>query len=1007
MDQKRASRVEEAFHAALELEGDEREEFLHRCAGSDRELAAEVRELITSHSKTDLLDHSPGELIGAKAYDELVEGAQVQPRWIGPYEIMSTLGHGGFGVVYLAHQVEPFERDVALKVLRPGMDSEQVLARFEAERQALAMLDHPGIAKAFDAGATAEGRPYFAMELAAGIPITRFCDEQRYGTEERLDVFRRVCLAVQHAHQKGIVHRDLKPTNILTELRDGESRPTIIDFGLAKAVDRSLGGEPLVTQAGAFVGTLEYASPEQVHTDDHGVDTRTDIYALGVLLYELLTGELPFDPERLHGLRLADVQRVICEEDPPVPSRRVSRGTGSTPPSGSRGATPSSLRRRLEGDIDWIVMKAMEKDRRRRYSSASDLAAEIERHLNHEPVLAGPPDLSYRLSKFMRRNRGLVLASAAVLVTLVLGLASSITGWRRATLQRNRAVKAENQLVLELEATEVARAAAEREAEIASATQVFLQEMLSAPDPYSDASLAPVAREVKVAEVLERASDQVDSRFPGSPEVRAALRETLGATFLGLGRLDAAETELSEAIRLRESSSGAEHHDALGARRLLTELLIEKDEHESAADNILRCIEISNRHHGEEAPTTISLRVDLAILRTQMGFADEAESILRDVLEVLVVTPGETHELTLRARSSLGITLNYQGRLSEAEAIHAETLELAEAAYGPGHELARNALMNLALMHYQRRDFAMAESLLRRALEQARASNSVDAHFYVKSLADALTLQGKHAEAESLFREALDDARESLGSEHPVVLPYFGDLADALLEGGELSAAEDVLREGLDIALRTLGPNHGHSIELYYALARVLTARGSYGEAEELYRNAIRAAQILFSELHPETLSAKVRLAEFLAGSGRLVEAEELARAVLDARLAKQDPEDSDTLAAMSRLGSYLQRQGKFGEAEPLLVAAADGWPELDGDNGLRALSALRDLGLLRQDQGRVPEAEALFLGVFDACLSTFGPADPITRELARPFVAILRQQRRDAEADEVLEMIR
>ncbi len=374
----------------------------------------------------------------------------VVPSLFGNYEILEQIGEGGFGVVFMAEQVEPIRRKVALKIVKPGMDTKQVVARFEAERQALALMDHPNIAHVFDAGATETGRPYFVMELVHGVPITKFCDENDLTPEDRLKLFMTVCEAVQHAHQKGIIHRDLKPSNILVTLQDGKPVPKVIDFGTAKALQQPLTDKTLFTSYGKFIGTPQYTSPEQAELNGVDVDTRSDIYSLGVLLYELLTGTTPFEVERLRSAAFEEMMRIIREEEPPRPSTRVSTlDERVTEIAKHRRVDATLLRRVLRGDLDWIVMKALEKDRTRRYETASGLLADIRRHLNHQPVSAGPPGASYRARKFIRRHRIGVALVASVAIALIAGLILSLIGFAKARRERDRAVAAEEQVTRE------------------------------------------------------------------------------------------------------------------------------------------------------------------------------------------------------------------------------------------------------------------------------------------------------------------------------------------------------------------------------------------------------------------------------------------------------------------------------------------------------------------------------------------------------------------------------
>lgn len=370
---------------------------------------------------------------------------------IGPYKLLRILGEGGCGIVYLTEQQHPVKRRVALKLVKPGMDTKQVIARFEAERQALALLDHPNIAHVFDAGTTEAGRPYFAMEYIKGVPINEHCDRERLAIEDRLKLFGQVCDAVHYAHQKGIIHRDIKPSNIMVTIYENRPLPVVIDFGVAKAIARSLTEQTLFTEQGQLIGTPEFMSPEQAEMTNLDIDTRSDIYSLGVLLYELLTGALPFDPAKLREAAIGEIQRIVREEEPPRPSTRLRGVSGeeSTRLAHRRRTDVHSLKRQLQGDLDWIITKALEKDRTRRYDSAAELRADIKRHLNSEPVHAGPPTVSYKLHKFVRRHRIGVIAASLIVAALVSGVILAAYGLIQAQRERDRAIEAKAEAVVQ------------------------------------------------------------------------------------------------------------------------------------------------------------------------------------------------------------------------------------------------------------------------------------------------------------------------------------------------------------------------------------------------------------------------------------------------------------------------------------------------------------------------------------------------------------------------------
>ncbi len=427
--------IERVFQDAIDLPPDQRSAFLESRCGGDTDLRREV-ELLLRHAERAGASFLSGPIApGAVQAIDVEAGETIAGR----YRLCRVLGEGGLGVVWLAEQTKPLRREVALKIVKLGMDSKEVIGRFEAERNTLSLMSHPGIAHAYDAGITDRGRPFFVMELVRGVPITEFCDGERLTTHDRLELFRRVCDAVQHAHQKGVIHRDLKPSNILVELRDGKPVAKVIDFGIAKATAHKLTERTIFTMEGQLIGTPEYMSPEQAEMSAVGVDSTSDIYSLGVILYELLTGTLPFQPKTLRSAGLSGIARIIRELDPERPSTRLSTlGDAGTSVMQQRRTDARTLRRDLAGDLDWIVMKAMEKERTRRYASASELAADITRHLRSEPVLAGPPTARYRLGKFVRRNRVAVAWAGVLCVILAGGVVATIVQAVRATRAEQR-----------------------------------------------------------------------------------------------------------------------------------------------------------------------------------------------------------------------------------------------------------------------------------------------------------------------------------------------------------------------------------------------------------------------------------------------------------------------------------------------------------------------------------------------------------------------------------------
>jgi serine/threonine protein kinase len=491
---------------------------------------------------------------------------------IGPFKLLERIGEGGMGVVFMAEQDTPVRRTVALKIIKPGMDSSHVIARFEAERQALALMDHPNIARVFDAGTTETGRPYFVMELVKGAAITDYCDRNALSPRERLELFVPVCQAIQHAHQKGIIHRDIKPTNVLVTLYDGKPVPKMIDFGVAKAIDQSLTEMTLFTQFGQVVGTLEYMSPEQAGIGELDIDTRSDVYSLGVLLYELLTGSTPLEKTKLRQAAYAEIIRQIREEEPPKPSTRLSESRATLLSiSAQRQTEPARLARLVRGELDWIVMKALEKDRNRRYETASGLARDVECHLAGDPVEAGRPSSLYRLRKLVRRQRArlLTVGSFAGLMVAVAAfgtvMAVEIARQRMiAELHARRAIEAEH--LARLTAEKSRQATAE-----AGAVRDFVQNSLI-PGPPGAASENDL-RHPKVLSALDTAGSEIEKSFAGHPAQEASLRMTMGVACSNLGEPSKAVIQFERAFALRSQALGREHPDSLASMEDLARAL--------------------------------------------------------------------------------------------------------------------------------------------------------------------------------------------------------------------------------------------------------------------------------------------------------------------------------------------------------------------------------------------------------------------------------------------------
>jgi serine/threonine protein kinase len=553
--------------------------------------------------------------------------AETAGSTIGPYKLLQQIGEGGFGVVFMAEQTEPVRRQVALKIIKLGMDTREVIARFEAERQALAMMDHPNIARVLDAGATETGRPYFVMELVRGIPITRYCDEQALTLRQRLELFTTVCNAVQHAHQKGVIHRDLKPSNVMVTLHDGTPVPKVIDFGVSKATNQRLTEKTLFTQYGAFVGTPQYMSPEQAEMSGLDVDTRADIYSLGVMLYELLTGETPINPEQLRTAGMAEMHSLIQNTQIQRPSNKLSTTNRPQEISRQRSADPRKLGSLIKGDLDWIVLKAAAKERARRYDTASALADDIQRYLTDKPVHATPPSLAYNLTKFAKRNRIAVTAGAAIAAALVLGLAGSTAGLLWALDEREKAAVAEE--------------AARREAERSKAIADFTTTLLTAADA---SSLS-----------LEDAVQRAEELFGDDHAAAASLLVNWGAVLTRAAEYDRARSVLTEALTRQTRALGEEHPNRATTLLAVANALAGQQDHSAAAGAAIEAVEIRRAALGEDHPLVANA---LQEYLTHLAFVDAQDPALvstaEEIYEIRRAALGDEHPESLRAGAQLG-----------------------------------------------------------------------------------------------------------------------------------------------------------------------------------------------------------------------------------------------------------------------------------------------------------------------------------------------------------------
>jgi eukaryotic-like serine/threonine-protein kinase len=987
---------EEIFHQALaRSRPEERAAYLDQACAGDRALRASVEALLRANVGASGFLSRPALPPGSAAGEGIGEGPGTV---IGPYRLMEQIGEGGMGLVFVAEQSEPVRRKVAVKVIKPGLDTREVIARFEAERQALALMDHPNIARLLDGGTTDSGRPYFVMELVKGVPLTQFCDDHRLTPRERLGLFISVCQAVQHAHTKGVIHRDVKPSNVLVTSHDGTPVVKVIDFGVARAFRQPLTDKTVYTRFTQLVGSPLYMSPEQAGLSGLDVDTRTDIYALGVLLYELLTGTTPFE-ERLREADYDEMRRIIREEEPTRPSARVSTLSGDVATvSANRGSDPKRLSRLLRGELDWVVMKCLEKDRGRRYETANDLALEVQRYLRDEPVLAGPPAAGYRLRKFVRRHRGPVLAAALLLAALLAGLAGTTWGlvraeWAReeadaarraeAGARRREAKRAEAESTQRKRAEENERRAsgerdrAEEEKQIAEAVRRFLLVgLLRQADPRTQADTVlrtggefEAQENPTVKELLDRAAaelrgDQLEAKFPKQPRVQAEVLQTIGFAYLGVG------------------------------------------EYETAIVHLARACERMTQALGPDDPRTQAVLYNLAVANRRAGKTAEALALLEKLSKAEEARHGPRHPSTLGTRDQLALAYLDAGKTAQAIALLEKVRAAREAGQGPRHPSTLATLDTLAGAHRQAGNTAEALALLERvraARGAGQGAEQLSALSTLSHLAGVHLDVGRTSEAAALYEKVRGVCEARLGPGHPETLKALNNLARAYGQAGRRAEALALLEKVSGACVARLGPDHPLTLLTRSNLAGAHRQAGKTAEAIALYEKVRAACVARLGADHPQTLLTLNGLAAAYWSAGKLERSVPLFEEALRLRKARLGTDHPETLRTMANLGVNYRDAGKQAEGTALLEEALARSRRRPGATPAQFEWIVRALAQT-YDRGRqFARSEPLYRELVEQARKKQGAGHPdVAGALTRLGWNLLRQ-RKAAEAELVL----
>lgn len=882
------------FFGACDLDGEERDRYLDEACGDNTALREQVERLLSTGDQLESADqtHLAARVVRGAA-EGFVHANEQMPEQIGQYRILREIGEGGMSVVYEAEQSEPVKRRVALKVIRPGMDTRDVISRFEAERQALALMDHVNIAKIFDGGTTDAGRPYFVMELVEGELITNFCDDARLTIHQRLELFLTVCAAIQHAHQKGVVHRDLKPSNILVCEQDNKPLVKVIDFGIAKALDATLSDDPTETRYGQIMGTPSHMSPEQATGQIYSIDTRTDVYSLGVVLFSLLSGVLPYEIDMSTGETIRSAIEKASTTRPSVKLQQLANDdTNIDALAAARSTKPDRLLKTLRTDIDWIVLRAMELEQDRRYQTINALANDIRNYLTSRPIEARPPSNSYLLSRFVRRHRKSVLAVSVAVLALLGGAAMATIGMVRAT-----------------NAEKIART----EQLTAQKAKEFLVDIFKVADPETARG-----ERISASELLKQGAERIETQLSDEPLIQSELLQTMGRAFENLALYDEALPMLRKGLQQSIEVYGEQHEKVALARQELGEVLWRTGQYDEAKAMHQAAIDFFEHEHGKEYPGVAINQSKLGMAHLHAGEYEDAKKLFEHSLAVFKRLGLEDSDDYADTLNNLGGMELRQGSLDSAATYFRDALKIWRDNYGDPHPNIALMLANLGTVFAKQGDHDAAADYYQQALAMRRLLYNDQPHSQIAVSLNNLGLlywrQNRPAQAEPLIRESLNMRRQIYGDFSTSVATGLNNLALVLMEQGQVGKATETFRESIEVREVLQGEDHPSVAVTRTNLAAALCADGDYQDGLREIKRSLISLQAALGPEHWRVASAQSVKGMALAGLGDYAEAEPLLLSSFEEIRKARGNTDRYTKLALQRIIDFYRELGRAAE---------------------------------------------------------------------------------------------